>query len=157
MRLGSRAMLLATFCAGGIAILFAHSAHWLLPLFLEGNDLNSDRVIVLATKLLWFAAGYQLLDGLGLSSVMCLRAAGDASVPATLTLVLSWGVFVPLAHSFTFPPKGGWVDFLPQFGWGAVGGWAALVIYMLLLASALSLRWYWLMVNGGTPRALTRI
>jgi len=38
-------------------------------------------------------------------------------------LVLSWGVFVPLAHSLSFAPGQGWVDVLPQFGLGATGGW----------------------------------
>jgi MATE family multidrug resistance protein len=157
MRLGSRAILLSTLCSGGAAVILAHSAHWLIPLFIEGNDYSSESVIALTSRLLWLVAAYQLFDGLAFSSAMCLRAIGDAAVPAGLTLLLPWVVFLPLAHSFTFPPNGGWVDFLPQFGWGAVGGMVAAVIYVMLLASALSLRWYWLMVKGGTPPALTRV
>ena len=37
-------------------------------------------------------------------------------VPAILFFVLAWGVFVPLAHSLSFAPGQGWVDFLPQYG-----------------------------------------
>jgi MATE family multidrug resistance protein len=70
-----------------------------------------------------------------------LRGAGDVRVPALLFLVLSWGVFIPLAHSLSFAPGQGWVDVLPQFGFGAVGGWVALLVYVVLLGSALYLRW----------------
>ena len=58
-------------------------------------------------------------------------------VPAVLFLVLSWGVFVPLAHSLSFEPGQGWFDFLPQAGLGAIGGWTALLVYVVLLGSAL--------------------
>jgi MATE family multidrug resistance protein len=62
-------------------------------------------------------------------------------VPAVLVIGLSWLVFVPLAHIFTFAPDEGWFDVLPQTGWGAIGGWAALVIYVCLLGVTLFLRW----------------
>jgi MATE family multidrug resistance protein len=58
-----------------------------------------------------------------------------------LFLVCSWGVFVPLAHALSFAPGQGWVDLLPQFGFGALGGWSALLVYVVLLGSALLLRW----------------
>jgi MATE family multidrug resistance protein len=50
-------------------------------------------------------------------------------------------VFVPLAHMLTFAPGQGWFDLLPQFGHGAVGGWFALLFYVVLLGGALHLRW----------------
>ena len=62
-------------------------------------------------------------------------------VPAVLFFALSWGVFVPLAHSLSFAPGQGWVHVLPQFGLGAIGGWSALLVYVVLLGSALWLRW----------------
>jgi MATE family multidrug resistance protein len=33
------------------------------------------------------------------------------------------------------------VDFLPQLGWGALGGWVAVVIYIMLLGLMLLARW----------------
>jgi MATE family multidrug resistance protein len=33
------------------------------------------------------------------------------------------------------------VDFLPQFGWGAVGGWIAALLYVFALGTVLFLRW----------------
>jgi len=62
-------------------------------------------------------------------------------VPAALVLPVSLLFFVPLAHSFTFAPGQGWVSFLPQFGWGAYGGWVAVLLYLLVLGSALFIRW----------------
>jgi len=40
---------------------------------------------------------------------------------------------VPLAHSLSFAPGQGWVDWLPQYGLGAVGGWFAALIYIFFL------------------------
>jgi MATE family multidrug resistance protein len=33
------------------------------------------------------------------------------------------------------------VQFLPQLGWGAVGGWIAVLIYIMVLGSTLYWRW----------------
>jgi MATE family multidrug resistance protein len=76
-----------------------------------------------------------------MGSSLCLRGAGDALVPAVLVLALSWLVFMPLAHSLTFAPGQGWFEFLPQLGWGAVGGWVAVVIYLMLLGVVMFVRW----------------
>jgi MATE family multidrug resistance protein len=58
-----------------------------------------------------------------------------------MVIVLAWFVFVPAAHSFTFAPGQGYVDFLPQFGCGAVGGWFAALLYVFGLGTVLFLRW----------------
>jgi MATE family multidrug resistance protein len=91
--------------------------------------------------LLWIAAGYQLFDGLSLGSGACLRGAGDVRLPSVLVIVLSWGLFVPLAHALSFRPGGGWVAFLPQYGLGAVGGWFAALAYICALGVVLFWRW----------------
>ena len=54
---------------------------------------------------------------------------------------LSWGLFLPLAHMLSFAPGQGWVDVLPQFGYGTLGGWVAMLIYVCALGTALYLRW----------------
>ena len=48
---------------------------------------------------------------------------------------------MPLAHALTFAPGQGWVKFLPQFGFGAVGGWVAVLFYVMVLGTMLLLRW----------------
>jgi MATE family multidrug resistance protein len=141
MRLGTRVIMMAAIYMGSIGVLLALVGPWILPLFLSAEDANSAAVLALGTRVLWLAAAYQFFDGLNLASGLALRGAGDAVVPAALVLVLSWLLFVPLAHSLTFAPGQGWLHFLPQLGWGSIGGWTALVLYLLVLGSALLLRW----------------
>jgi MATE family multidrug resistance protein len=139
--LGNRVILMAAVYMGGVGLLLAASGPWLLPLFVTAPGAGSAAVIALATRLLWIAAAYQFFDGLNLSSGLCLRGAGDATIPATLVIVLSWLVFVPLAYCASFAPGQGWVDFLPEWGYGATGGWCSVVIYAMLVGLALLARW----------------
>jgi len=141
MRVGSRVILLTALYMGGIGILLAIAGPQLLPLFTGVHDADALAAIALGEKLLWLAALYQVFDGLNMGSSLCLRGAGDVAVPAALVIPVSWLVFVPLAHALTFTPEQGWVHFLPQFGYGAIGGWAALVFYVMLLGTTLCLRW----------------
>jgi multidrug resistance protein, MATE family len=141
LRVGNRIILLAALYMGGIGILIALSGGWLLPLFTGAHDAEAGAAVALGTRLLWLAAGYQFFDGLNLGSGMCLRGAGDVRVPALLVLPVSLLLFVPLAHALTFAPGQGWVHFLPQFGYGAVGGWVAVLVYIMVLGSTLFLRW----------------
>jgi multidrug resistance protein, MATE family len=140
-RLGNRVILMCGLYMGAIGIMVALAGPWLLPFFVGARDADSAAAIAIGGKLLWLAAGYQFFDGLNLGSSMALRGAGDVRVPALLVLPVSLLLFAPLAHSFTFAPGQGWVHFLPQFGWGAVGGWVACLIYIIVLGSTLFLRW----------------
>ncbi len=141
LRVGNRVILLAALYMGGIGVLIALGGRWMLPFFTGAHDADAAAAVVLGTQLLWLAAAYQFFDGLNLGSSMCLRGAGDVRVPAALVLPVSLLLFVPLAHAFTFAPGQGWVHFLPQFGWGALGGWVAVLIYVMVLGTALFLRW----------------
>ncbi len=122
-------------------ILLAAAGPWLMPLFTNGADDRAAAVAVRGTQLVWIAAGYQLFDGLNLSAGACLRGAGDVRRPSLMVLALSWGFFVPLAHMLSFAPGAGWVTWLPQFGYGAVGGWFAALAYICCLGSMLFWRW----------------
>jgi len=141
MRVGSRVIYLTAGYMGGIGVVLALAGPLLLPIFTAPNDPEAATVVSLGVQLLWLAAAYQFFDGLNLGSAMCLRGAADVTVPAVLVIPLSWLIFVPLAHSFSFAPGQGWVDFLPQLGWGALGGWVAFVFYVMLLGMILFLRW----------------
>jgi multidrug resistance protein, MATE family len=140
-RVGNRVIVLAALYMGGIGVLIALGGRWILPFFTGAHDADAAAAARLGVQLLWLAAGYQFFDGLNLGSSLCLRGAGDVRVPAALVLVVSLLLFVPLAHSLTFAPGAGWVHFLPQFGWGAFGGWVAVLIYVMVLGSTLFLRW----------------
>ncbi len=141
MRVGTRVIVLTMLYMGGVGLLLALAGPWILPLFTAASDPDSAATAALAVQLLWLAAVYQVFDGLYLGAADCLRGAADATVPAALALPMSWFIFVPLAHSLTFSPGKGWVNFLPQLGWAATGGWLALVIYVVLLGTTLHLRW----------------
>ena len=80
----------------------------------------------------------------------CLRGAGDVRLPAVMVLALSWLLFVPLAHSLSFAAGAGWVDWLPQFGLGAVGGWFAALTYVCCLGLML------FFVGGPAPGGASR-
>jgi len=140
-RLGNAVIAVTTAYMGAVGVLLAALGPWVMPLFVGAADPQAQQVVQLGVVLLWIAAGYQLFDGLQLGSGFALRGAGDVRVPAFIFLALAWGVFVPLAHSLSFAPGQGWFDVLPQFGHGAVGGWTALLVYVLLLAVAMHLRW----------------
>lgn len=138
---GSTVISWSALSMGGIGLLLALTGPWLLPMFAAAHDEGAAAAVQLGTQLLWIAAGYQFFDGLNLGSGMCLVGAGDARLPAALAIALSWLVLLPLAHSLTFAPGEGWIRVLPQFGLGAVGGWSAVLTYMVLLGVALFLRW----------------
>jgi MATE family multidrug resistance protein len=140
-RLGNTVIALTMGYMGAVGVLLALMGPWVMPLFVAPGDARGGEVVALGVVLLWIAAGYQLFDGVQLASGFALRGAGDVRVPAIIFLVLSWGCFVPLAHMLTFAPGQGWFDFLPQLGYGAVGGWTGLLAYVVLLAAALHLRW----------------
>ena len=141
LRLGTWVTMLAALVMGGIGLVLAAAGPWILPLFASANDRGAAAAAGLGIQLLWLAAAYQFFDGLNLGSSMCLRGAGDVRVPVALVFPVCWLVFLPLAHILTFAPGQGWFHFLPQLGYGAYGGWTAVVIYVVLLGSTLFLRW----------------
>lgn len=140
-RLGNAVIAVTAGYMGAVGVLLAALGPWVMPLFVGAGDPQAADVTRLGLTLLWIAAGYQLFDGIQLGSGFALRGAGDVRVPALIFLGLSWGVFVPLAHVLTFAPGQGWTELLPQLGYGAAGGWLALLVYVILLGGALLLRW----------------
>jgi multidrug resistance protein, MATE family len=141
-KVGNGIILLAVLYMGIIGVALAAAGPWIVPFFTNRLDPDAAGVIARSGVLLWIASGYQLFDGLNISAGACLRGAGDVQLPAVMVLALSWLLFVPLAHSLSFAPHQGWVDWLPQFGYGAVGGWFAALIYILVLGLMLFWRWH---------------
>jgi len=141
LKVGNGIIWIAVLYMGAVGVLLAALGPWVLPFFTNAADPQAAQVVARATTLLWIAAGYQLFDGLNISSSANLRGAGDVRLPAVMVLALSWLLFVPLAHSLSFAPGQGWVDWLPQYSLGAVGGWFAALIYIFFLGLMLFLRW----------------
>lgn len=140
-RVGSACIRIAFIYMAFWAVLFATLGGPLSSVFVTASDPNAQAVIELSATLLLIAAGYQLFDALNLGTLGCLRGAGDVLVPTAALLVLAWCVFVPLSHILIFEEGQGWVDFLPQYGLGAKGGWIAALVHITLLGSFLFLRW----------------
>ncbi len=140
-RMGNTTIVLVTAYMGAVGVAIGLGGPWLVPLFIDGSDPAAREVIRLGLALVWIGGAYQLFDGMNLASAFCLRGAGDVKVPTRYLMLLAWGGFVPLAHMFSFAPGKGWVDFLPQFGWGAAGGWAAALVYIVALGVMMGLRW----------------
>lgn len=140
-RMGDAVTLLCVVYMGGVALILALAGAWVLPAFASPGDPNAAEMLRLGASLIWFAVGYQVFDGVQFGRSFGLRGAGDQRVPALMLVGISWVFFVPLAHMLTFAPGQGWVDGLPQFGYGAQGGWAALLIYVIALAIGLDWRW----------------
>jgi len=141
-KIGNGIILLAVLYMGIIGVALAAAGPWIVPFFTNPLDPAAAAVIARSGVLLWIAAGYQLFDGLNISAGACLRGAGDVRLPAVMVIALSWLLFVPLAHSLSFAPHQGWVDWLPQFGYGVVGGRFAALIYILVLGLMLFWRWH---------------
>ena len=141
-KVGNGIILMSVLYMGVIGVLLALVGPWILPFFTNSADPQAAAVVARAGVLLWIAAGYQLFDGFNISSGACLRGAGDARLPAVMVLALSWLLFVPLAHSLSFAPGAGWVNWLPQYGLGAIGGWFAALAYVCCLGLMLYLRWW---------------
>jgi multidrug resistance protein, MATE family len=139
--LGNAVIKITVAYMGIVGLALAALGPWVMPAFVTAGDPNGAAVVRLGSVLLWIAAGYQLFDGLNLGSGFALRGAGDVRFPAAIFFVLAWGVFVPLAYVLSFAPGQGWFDGLPQLGLGAVGGWLAMLTYVVLLGGALFLRW----------------
>jgi multidrug resistance protein, MATE family len=140
-RVGNSTIKLTVAYMGLVSVALALAGPWLLPLFVSDADPHATQVLALGYTLLWIAAAYQIFDGFNLGAGFCLRGAGDVRVPALIVVGLSWFCFVPLTHMLSFALGQGWVDFLPQFGFGAAGGWSALLLYTFALATAMFLRW----------------
>ena len=140
-RLGNTVVMMAVIYMGSIGLVLGLVSGWSIPLFLDRADPMTAEVARAGIMLMWLAAAYQLFDGMVLGASFCLRGAGDATVPAMLILGLSWLLFVPLAHSLAFAPGHGFVDWLPQFGLGAAGGWMAAVVYVSLVGVMMLARW----------------
>jgi MATE family multidrug resistance protein len=141
-KVGNGIILIAVIYMGLSGLVLAAAGPWLMPLFTNQADAQAATVAALGCRLLWIAAGYQLFDGLNLASSACLRGAGDVRLPSLMVLALSWGFFVPLAHMLSFQRGAGWVEWLPQLGLGAIGGWIAALSYICALGVMLFLRWH---------------
>jgi MATE family multidrug resistance protein len=117
-------LVLAMILAVGIALLFVSVPGPLIRLFSDDAE-----VIALARPLLLMGAFYQLFDAIAIMSDGALHGAGDTRWPFVARLLLSWGLFLPLAYAIGFTLEG-----------GLTGAWLGGLVYVAVLAATLFLR-----------------
>ena len=105
---------------------FLYWRHELLGLFTR-----DPQIIALGEQLLQAAVVVAMLKAYNFVAGSCLRAAGDATFTAGVTLLCMWIICVPLGYLFAFP-----------LGYGMVGIWLALAVDELCRAVLMAQRWH---------------
>lgn len=98
---------------------------------LLGLFTRDPQIIALGEQLLQAAVVVAILKAYTFVAGSCLRAAGDATFTAGVTLLCMWIICVPLGYLFAFP-----------LGYGMVGIWLALAVDELCRAVLMALRWH---------------
>jgi MATE family multidrug resistance protein len=106
----------------GISLIFLRS---LLPHLYVDNQ----RVIDIASQLLFIAALFQIFDGTQAVGLGILRGITDVKFPTIMTFISYWIICVPIAYLLGF-----------VFHWGVVGVWIGLLIGLATSATSLSIR-----------------
>lgn len=112
-----------------------------MPLLVFGRGLlvslytGDAEVIAVATRLLLFAAVFQVADVLQVTAIGALRGFKDTRIPLFIMMFSFWGICLPLGYVFTF------TDWLTQ-ALGASGFWLALIVG-LTCAAVLLIRRLW--------------
>jgi MATE family multidrug resistance protein len=86
-------------------------------------------VVQFARRILFFAALFQVSDGLGICSVGALKGAGDTVFTMWMGVGFAWLFFLPLAYLL-----GIWL------GYGLAGAWCGATIYIIVVGSIYFLR-----------------
>ncbi len=106
---------------GAIFFLFRHR--------LIGIFSDKPEIVAAGATILIFAAIFQAFDGLDIITHGALRGAGDTVFPATIAIIMSWLVFLPLAYVLT-----------QVIDWGVAGAWLAATINVTIISIILFAR-----------------
>jgi MATE family multidrug resistance protein len=90
---------------------------------------SDEEITLIASRLLLFAALFQLFDGTQVVAIGALRGLEDYRYPTYIAFVGYWIIALPLCYLLAFP-----------MGYGVYGVWLALSIGLGVVAVALSLR-----------------
>ncbi len=106
------------------------AAFVLAPELLIAPFTAAPEVLPIAIKLLWIAAAFQLVDAVATVTYFALDGAGDTRFTLVSSIVLSWGVKLPVG-----------VLLATAAGLGAVGAWLGLTGELFVLVAVLAWRW----------------
>lgn len=97
---------------------------------------HDDEIISVASKLLLFAAFFQLFDGAQVTAVGALRGIEDYKVPTYISFVGYWMLALPLCYVFAF-----------TWHWRVYGIWLGLSLSLCFVAIALLFRMRYLLAK----------
>lgn len=92
---------------------------------------REPQVYELVTRLIMVSAFLQLFDGMLNFFAGGLRGIGDTTFLMRTSFVCSFLVFVPMAYVFIF-----------VFGWGSIGAWLSLYLFITLFGLLVTLRYF---------------
>ena len=107
-----------------IAIAFISIPELLLALITPDPEIAR-----LGKGILFFAALFQISDGLGICSAGALKGAGDTVFTMWISISFAWLLFLPLAYALST-----WL------GYGVAGAWAGATIYIICIGVIYFLR-----------------
>ena len=132
LRDGARvAFALSVAFAAVTVVLFVSVPEFLVGLFVDPSDPDSDEIIAIGVGLLLVAALFQLVDGAQVVALGLLRGLQDTKVPMIYAAISYWGIGMPLCYVFDF-----------SLGLGGPGIWLGLVVG-LSVASLLLIYRFW--------------
>lgn len=120
----------AALLAGAAFMLLSAVAMFLFPHQILGIYTTDARVIAYAVPLLFWAAAFQLFDGIQVVATGALRGRGDTRAPFLAGLLGYWVLGLPI---------GAWLCFWR--GQGVAGLWIGLSVGLAIVAALLLLRW----------------
>jgi MATE family multidrug resistance protein len=112
-------------------MLMAAVVFLLAPVPLIALYTRNPQVMALGPSLLWIAAAFQIFDGTQTVSTGALRGLGETRIPMLANLVGYWVLGLPLGLTLCF-----------VLHWGIYGMWIGLTLALIVIASALLLRWH---------------
>jgi len=119
------AVTLAAVVMGSFGLLFLLTPEPIVAVFSQDPE-----VIATGATLLTYAALFQLIDAVAMTTMGALNGAGDTAFTMKVGVIAGWGVLVPL----------GWL-LAVRFDMGAPGVWLAITADVALRAAALVMRW----------------
>jgi MATE family multidrug resistance protein len=123
----------ATFSALRLAIAFMAFCGFVFAVFAPAiaRSFTTDPLVALvATRLLWVAAIFQVLDAMNIVLRGALRGAKDVRIPAVIGIGIVW-TCIPTAA----------LVLGKVYGWGSLGGWCGFIAETSLSAALFWRRW----------------
>lgn len=141
-----RSKLIGKVTRHAFALASAYAGIWTIGLavfapLIAGAFTDDPDLLELTIVLLWISAVFQWFDGANIIARSVLRGTGDVRYAATVGIITAWVTTPPLTWLFGM-----------VFGLGAIGGWLALTLEIIVGAGLV----WWRVSSGGWLRSAAR-